>query len=90
VHPLVAQTWRSRFPKSVVLGVNTGFRPGFVHFAGRAPAGIPWLRFLRDRAPAGSGETYGGGHDQAAGGALPVDVWNAFASDLGFGAELQA
>jgi single-stranded-DNA-specific exonuclease len=27
VHPLLALRWRARFPKSVVFGVNTGFRP---------------------------------------------------------------
>lgn len=89
VHPLIAQTWRTRFPKSVILGVNTGFRAGFVHFAGRAPAGVHLLHFLRTRTPDGADENYGGGHDQASGGALPITVWNRFAADLGFGPELQ-
>jgi len=89
VHPLVAQMWRGRLPKSVVFGVNTGFRPGFVHFSGRAPGGIQLLRFLRHRTPAGADDSYGGGHDQAAGGALRIPIWNKFASDLGFGPELQ-
>lgn len=90
VHPLVAQTWRSRFPQSVVFGVNFGFRPGFVHFAGRAPAGVALLHFLRRRTPPGADATFGGGHDQAAGGALPAPVWNDFARELGFGPELLA
>ncbi len=40
VHPLVAMQWRGRFPKSVVFGVNTGYRDGWVTFSGRAPAGV--------------------------------------------------
>lgn len=89
VHPLVAQIWRPRFPSAVIFGVNTGFRPGYVHFAGRAPKHVNLIRFLRNHTPAGADGTFGGGHDQAAGGALPVPIWNPFAQELGFGPELQ-
>ena len=89
VHPLVAQSWRPRFPKAVIFGVNVGFRPGFVHFAGRAPSGVNLLQFLRNHTPAGADGTFGGGHDQASGGALPVALWNPFVAMLGFGPELQ-
>ncbi len=89
VHPLVAQQWRTRFPKSVIFGVNTGFRPGWVHFSGRAPRGVNLIRFLTHHRPEEADEHYGNGHDQAAGGALPVAVWNRFAAELGFGPEMQ-
>lgn len=89
VHPLVAQQWRARFPKSVVFGVNTGFRPGWVHFSGRGPKGVNILDFLRRHRPAEADEQYGNGHDQAAGGALPVAVWNRWAREVGFGAGMQ-
>ena len=89
VHPLVAQQWRARFPKSVILGVNTGFRPGWVHFSGRAPQGVNLIRFLTDHRPEGADYSYGSGHDRASGGALKVPVWNRFAQELGFGSELQ-
>lgn len=89
VHPLVAQIWRPRFPKAVIFGVNVGFRPGFVHFAGRAPKDVNLLRFIRAHTPAGADGTFGGGHDQASGGALPVHIWNPFAIDMGWGLELQ-
>ncbi len=89
VHPLVAQIWRSQLKKAVIFGVNTGFRPGFVHFSGRAPAGVNLVRFLRDHTPAGADGTFGGGHDQASGGALPVALWNTFATEMGFGLEMQ-
>ena len=88
VHPLVAQQWRARFPKSVIFGVNTGFRPGWVHFSGRAPAGVNLIRFLANHRPPEADSAYGSGHDQAAGGALPTAVWNRFAAGLGFGPEL--
>ena len=89
VHPLVAQIWRQRFPKAVIFGVNTGFRPGFVHFAGRAPKGVNLVQFLRAHTPDGADGTFGGGHDQASGGALPVTLWNPFALEMGWGPELQ-
>ncbi len=88
VHPLVAQQWRARFPKSVIFGVNTGFRPGWVHFSGRAPAGVNLICFLHDHRPSEADGAYGSGHDQAAGGALPTAVWNRFAQEIGFGPEL--
>ena len=89
VHPLVAQQWRARFPKSVLFGVNTGFRPGWVHFSGRAPAGVNLIHFLSNHRPEEADHSYGNGHDQAAGGALKVHIWNRFIRELGFGAELE-
>lgn len=89
VHPLVAQQWRARFPKSVIFGVNTGFRPGWVHFSGRAPRGVNLIRFLAAHRPEGADDAYGNGHDEAAGGALIVSVWNRFAKELGFDSNLQ-
>ena len=89
VHPLVAQQWRARFAKSVVFGVNTGFRPGWVHFSGRGPKGVNIIQFLARHRPPEADEQYGNGHDQAAGGALPVAVWNRWAREVGFGAEMQ-
>ena len=89
VHPLVAQQWRARFPKSVLFGVNTGFRPGWVHFSGRAPSSVNLIRFLANHRPEGADHSYGNGHDQAAGGALKTPIWNHFAREIGFGPELQ-
>ncbi len=89
VHPLVAQTWRGRFKDSIVMGVNFGFRPGYVHFSARGPKGVNVIQFLREHAPPGADQGYGNGHDQASGGAVPVAAWDAFAADLGFGPELQ-
>ena len=89
VHPLVAQTWRGRFKDSIVMGVNFGFRPGYVHFSARGPKGVNVIEFLREHTPAGADQGYGNGHDQASGGAVPAASWNDFASDLGFGPELQ-
>ncbi len=89
VHPLVAQTWRGRFRDSIVMGVNFGFRTGYVHFSARGPKGVNVIQFLREHAPRGADQGYGNGHDQASGGAVPVASWNDFAADLGFGPELQ-
>ena len=89
VHPLIAQQWRARFPKSVIFGVNTGYRPGWVHFSGRAPAGVNLIEFLGRHRPEQADASYGLGHDQASGGALPSAVWNKWVvEDLGFGQEM--
>ncbi len=88
VHPLVAQQWRGRFPKSVVFGVNTGYRPGWVSFSGRAPAGVNLIEFLARHRPPEADTTYGLGHNQASGGSLPVAVWNRWIREIGFGPEM--
>ena len=88
VHPLVAQQWRGRFPKSVVFGVNTGYRPGWVTFSGRAPAGVNLIEFLARHRPPEADNSYGLGHNQASGGALPVSVWNRWIREIGFGEEM--
>ncbi len=77
VHPLVAQIWRTRLPKIIVMGVNTGYRPGWVHFSARCGKDTNLLDFFRAHRPDGAdSRSYGQGHDQAGGGALPVPVWN--------------
>lgn len=91
IHPLVAQIWRTRLPKNIVMGVNTGYRPGWVHFSARCGKDKNLLDFFREHRPAGAdSRSYGQGHDQAGGGALPVPVWNEFARALGFGPEMLA
>ena len=85
VHPLIAQIWRTRLPKYIVFCANTGYRDGFVHFSGRCGKEADLIAFLRDHAPADSGDDYGRGHPQAAGGSLPVRVWNSWTAALGFG-----
>lgn len=88
VHPLVAQQWRGRFSKSVVFGVNTGYRPGWVTFSGRAPSGVNLIEFLARHRPPEADNSYGLGHNQASGGALPVKVWNRWIREIGFGDEM--
>ena len=89
VHPLIAQIWRTRLPKFIVFGVNTGFVPGWVHFSGRCGKAHNLLTFLREHRPAGASDLhYGNGHDQAGGGSLPFAVWNGWVRDLGFGPEM--
>lgn len=84
IHPLIAQQWRSRLHDKVVLAANTGYRPGWVHFAVRTASGRDLIRFLEQHRPAGAGEQYGSGHIQATGGALRYGEWNAFVRTLGF------
>ena len=88
VHPLVAMQWRSRFPRAVIFGVNTGYVPGYVHFSGRAPAGVNLLEYLAKHRPGEADFSYGLGHQQASGGALRSAVWNRWVRELGFGEEM--
>ena len=88
IHPLVAQAWRGRLRNNIVLAVNTGYRPGWIHFAARTALDLDLIAFLRDNAPPGADENYGSGHRQATGGALRPEAWNLFVEKLGFGPDV--
>ena len=85
VHPLVAQAWRGRLSDKIVIAANTGYRPGWVHFAARSATGEDLVEFLRTVRPRDADENYGNGHAQATGGALRTEGWNEFMDRLGFG-----
>jgi single-stranded-DNA-specific exonuclease len=84
IHPLIAQQWRGRLKGEVVIAANTGYRPGWVHFAARTATDRDLIAFLAERRPPGADENYGSGHRQATGGALRLPDWNAFIAGLGF------
>ena len=67
---------------------NTGYREDWVHFSVRSATGINLVNFLKEHAPLQVDENYGSGHEQATGGALKPEGWNAFVSALGFGPEM--
>ncbi|HJU06454.1 MAG TPA: DHH family phosphoesterase [Nitrospiraceae bacterium] len=84
VHPLIAQIWRSRLPRYIVVVANDGYIPGRINFSVRSSGDMNALDFLQAVAlPPGDGE-YGHGHDQATGGSLPVARWNQLLAALGF------
>lgn len=85
IHPLIAQQWRGRLRDKVVMAANTGYRPGWVHFAVRSGEDRDLVGFLAEHRPPGADEMYGSGHRQATGGALRPADWNAFVTGLGFG-----
>ena len=85
IHPLVAQQWRGRLKNEIVLAANTGYRPGWVHFAVRSARQRDLVAFLAEHRPPGADEGYGSGHPQATGGALRPSDWNHFILGLGFG-----
>lgn len=84
IHPLIAQSWRTRLPKYIVMVANEGYTLERVNFSVRTASGINVLDFLKnvDLSP-GEG-SYGHGHDSASGGSLPVERWNELLSSLGF------
>jgi single-stranded-DNA-specific exonuclease len=84
IHPLIAQQWRARLKDKIVLAANTGYRPGWVHFAARSARGENLVDFLAAHRPPGADSRYGSGHAQATGGALRPADWNAFVTGLGF------
>ena len=84
VHPLVAQTWRNRLRKNIVMCANTGYLPGRVNFAVRTATSRSLLDFLREHRPSGAGEDYGRGHDKASGGSLTFEQWSEFLASFGF------
>ncbi|MBO1077793.1 DHH family phosphoesterase [Roseomonas haemaphysalidis] len=87
IHPLIAQQWRGRLKDNVVMAANTGYRPGWVHFAIRSARDRDLIAFLAEHRPPGADEMYGSGHRQATGGALRPESWNSFVQGLGFGPE---
>jgi single-stranded-DNA-specific exonuclease len=90
IHPLIAQIWRTRLPKFIVIAANTGYLAGRVNFSARAGKGTNVLQFLNSiQIPDGEGN-FGHGHDQASGGSLPIVRWNALLEQLGFPAEVWA
>jgi single-stranded-DNA-specific exonuclease len=78
VHPLIAQIWRSRLPKYLVLVANDGYLPGRVNFSMRSAAGINLNDFLSGHGLAARG------HDQAAGGSVSEEEFAALLQRLGF------
>lgn len=90
IHPLIAQQWKGRLKDKVVIAANTGYRPGWVHFAARSGRGTDLIDFLRHHRPEGADPVnYGNGHAQASGGALLPAAWNRFVAELGFDADMQ-
>lgn len=78
VHPLIAQIWRSRLPKYVVIVANDGYLPGCTNFSMRSAAGINLIDFLR------ANQLDPRGHDQATGGSLPHEEFAQLLTRLGF------
>ncbi|KQS75611.1 phosphoesterase [Rhizobium sp. Leaf384] len=89
VHPVIAQTWSGRLKVPVVIAANTGYRPGWVHFAARSSGDTDLPAFLATVRPPGADEQYGKGHRAASGGALRTEDWNLFVETLGFDAEMK-
>jgi len=84
VHPLVAQIWRTRLPKYIVIVANEGYIPGYVAFSVRTASDVNVLDFL-GRIEVDVAEGYMGyGHDQASSGVIPVESWEKLLRELGF------
>lgn len=77
VHPVIAQIWRTRLPKYLVLVANDGYLPGRVNFSARGAGVLDFLRSMGLDAR---------GHDEASGGSLPVEEWELLLEKLGFNA----
>lgn len=87
VHPLLAQSWRLRLPKFVVMAVNDGFVEGRVNFSMRTATDINILDMLeRYGQELGIDEPeYGLGHNQASGGSLKGEMFDKLLGKMGFG-----
>jgi ATP-dependent DNA ligase len=84
IHPLIAQSWRTRLPKYVVIVANEGYIPGRINFSARTSSGVNVLDLLRGIELSEGEGSYGHGHDSASGGSLPRDRWNELLLKLGF------
>ncbi len=88
IHPLVAQVWRTRLPRYIVLVANEGYLPGRVTFSARSSGQYNLLDFFRSIDLDVAEGYFGYGHDQASGGVIPVVAWNELLRQLGFGPEV--
>ena len=84
IHPLIAQIWRTRLPKYIVIAANEGYIPDKVNFSVRTNSGVNVLDFLRGIDISEGEGSYGHGHDSASGGSLPVEQWHELLTKLGF------
>ena len=90
IHPLIAQIWRTRLPRYIVIAANEGYLPNRVNFSARSAANVSVLDFLREIELHEGEGYYGHGHDQASGGSLPIERWNELLAKLGFSSEVFA
>jgi hypothetical protein len=88
VHPLIAQIWRTRLPKYMVLVGNEGYIPGYVAFSMRTASAVNLLDVLAGVDVDVAEGYFGYGHDQATGGLLPKASWNRLLEHLAFASEL--
>lgn len=89
VHPLIAQSWAGRLKPAICFAANAEIEPGRVSFSGRTRGERSIINFLAEHAPENVDRSrYGNGHHKAAGGSLPVEQWNAWVMELGFGTEV--
>lgn len=84
IHPLIAQSWRTRLPKYIVIVANEGYIRDRINFSVRTASGINVLDFLRSFDLSAGEGSYGHGHDSASGGSLPPKRWNELLVKLGF------
>jgi hypothetical protein len=86
VHPLLAQSWRGRLPKYIVMAANGGFLPGKVSFSLRTNLEVNLLDFLARHGQQFEGveNEYGHGHDKATGGTLTLANFNRLLASMGF------
>lgn len=90
IHPLIAQIWRTRLPKYIVLVGNEGYLPGYVAFSMRTATDVNLLDLLSGVEVDVAEGYFGYGHDQATGGVLPTASWNQLLQHLGFPRETWA
>ncbi|HEX2910155.1 MAG TPA: hypothetical protein VH186_05060 [Chloroflexia bacterium] len=86
VHPLLAQSWRRRLPKYIVLAANGGYLPGKVSFSARTDLEVNLLDFLARHGEKldGAEAEYGHGHDKATGGTVSYQNFERLLQSMGF------
>ena len=88
IHPLIAQIWRGRLSKYIVIAANDGYIDGRINFSCRASGETNVLQFLRDIKLSDGEGNFGNGHDGASGGSLPPARWNELLQKIGFAPEV--
>ena len=90
IHPLIAQIWRGRLPKYIVIAANEGYMENRINFSARSGNDTNVLQFLRGIKLSDGEGNFGHGHDAASGGSLPPQRWNELLSKIGFAPDVFA
>jgi hypothetical protein len=84
IQGLIAETWRRQLKKYFVIAANFGYLEGKVAYVVRTELDSSVIELMESLKPPDYPGHIVFGHDRAGSGVVPVDVWQAIATRMGF------